>query len=263
MAGRSRNGAYIADLPIAPLEGTQPDWSPLGGEVVFTAAKGDVPGAASLARIPFQNGTWGKPTVFLNPPAGLSLNFPMFSHDAEWIAYSVGKGGHTDATAQLWMVDSAGTQPVELVNANRVVSNAMTMGQHENQAPTWAPKGDYYWVAFNSERAYGVVRPTNGDNQIWVAAVRPDKGNPSIDPSFPAFRVPFQGLYEANHRAFWTLDIGMPPSGNPDAGAPPPCGKILTLGDMCDPVNDCCETGALCETKDSGMTYTCIMNVPK
>ena len=29
-------GNYVVDLPIAPLEGTQPDWSPLGGEVVCT-----------------------------------------------------------------------------------------------------------------------------------------------------------------------------------------------------------------------------------
>ena len=32
---------------------------------------------------------------------------------------------------------------------------------------------------------------------------------------------------------------------------------ILTIGKPCDPLNDCCETGSICDTKDNGVTYTC------
>jgi hypothetical protein len=248
-------GAYIADLPTGELKGTHPDWSPAGGELIFTTDDGDAPGDASLARIPFDNGAWGQPTVFLAPPQDMTLNFPQFSHDAQWIAYNVGKGGHTDDQAQIWLVAATNGEPVELVNANRVVSNEMTDGIHQNSAPTWAPEGDYYWIAFNSQREYGVVRP-DGNNQIWVAAVSPEQAANGVDPSYPAFRVPFQGLDEANHRAYWTLDVG-DPGGGGGAGGAGPCGEILNIGEVCDPVANCCESGTYCDSAD-GTTYTCV-----
>ena len=70
--------------------------------------------------------------------------FPMHSPDGQWIAFSRGKGGHGDLTAQLWLVPAKGGTPVELVNGNRVVSNAMGDGLTENSQPTWAPPGDYH-----------------------------------------------------------------------------------------------------------------------
>src|SRR6185369_16158141 len=115
---------------------------------------------------------------------------PSYSPDGEYIAYARGKGGHGDKTFQLWLVKAdGGTPPVELVTANRIV----------NSLPTWAPPGDLQWIAFNSVRPYGVVFPTGGTQQIWVAAIDPSKlgqhgaDGGLIDPSFPAFRFAFQG----------------------------------------------------------------------
>lgn len=262
-------GDYLMDLPTGALKGTQPDWSPAGGEVVFATGDGDAPGGSSLAKIPYANGSWGAPGVLLAPPAGKSNLFPMFSPGAEWIAFSQGKGGHSDDTAQLFVIDSPGqSPPVELVNANRVTNNVVTDGQYQNSQPTWAPPGDYHWIAFNTKRAYGVIRP-EGTQQIWVSAVDPSKIGQGEDPSYPAFRVPFQGLDENNHRAFWTLDIseggggaggggGSGGSGGAGgAGGSTGCANILSVGQMCDPLQDCCESGSLCDTNDNGVTYTC------
>src|SRR5678815_243970 len=159
--------------------------------VVFATAAGDAPAGASLAVLPFANGVWGMPKTIADTtlggtkPAGSNL-FPMHSPDGKWIAFTRGKGGHGDLTYQLWTMPAAGGAPVELANANRVVNNQMTDGLHENAQPTWAPPGDYHWVAFNSVRPYGVVLP-KGTQQIWVAAVDPAKlAAGTVDPSFPA-----------------------------------------------------------------------------
>jgi dipeptidyl aminopeptidase/acylaminoacyl peptidase len=263
-------GAFVKDITTGALMGTQPDWSPLGDKVAFATGSGDGPSGSSLAILPVTgDAMFGMPTALVPPPAGLSNLFPSFSPDAEWIAYAKGKGGHGDNTAQLMLVNQAGGQPIELIKANRVTSNLVTNGQYQNSQPTWAPPGDYNWVAFNTKREYGVVLPT-GTQQIWVAAIDLKAAKAGGDPSFPAFRVPFQGLAENNHRAYWTLDItdtpgtggggGMGGSGMGGGGAggtPQQCGSIIGIGFACDPLFDCCESGSLCDTKDSGVTYSC------
>jgi hypothetical protein len=260
------SGAYIDALPTADLGGTQPDWSPLGAEVVFATGNGDAPGGSSLAKIPFEKGAWGTPSVLLAPPSGKTNLFPMFSFDGAWIAFSQGKGGHGDDTAQLMVIPASGGQPIECVNANRVTSNTVTDGQYQNSQPTWAPPGDLNWIAFNTKREYGVVSP-EGTQQIWVAAIDVEKAKSGQDPSYPAFRVPFQGLAENNHRAFWTLDIndgtsGSGGAGGGDGGVPTPCTEIVNVGEACDPFADCCESGAYCDSFD-GKNYTCQLNIPK
>jgi WD40-like Beta Propeller Repeat len=250
-------GAYKEDLPVGMLGGTQPDWSPDNSNVVYAVGKGDAPGGASLAQIPWMNPGWGA-IKMLAPASGASNLFPQYSPDGKWVAYSRGKGGHGDLTAQLWVIPASGGNPVEMINANRWVSNKLGTGQTENSQPTWAPPGDLDWVAFNSQREYGVVSP-QGTQQIWVAAVDTTKAQGGMDPSYPAFRLQFQGLAENNHRAYWTLDIRDPP---PDGGVPPPadlgCPKVILTGQPCDPLAPCCEQGTFCDTQDNGMTYTCI-----
>jgi hypothetical protein len=196
----------------------------------------------------------------------------MFSPDGRWIAYSEGKGGHGDVEAQLRLVLADGSLPsVELVRANRIVSNATTDGRHQNSQPTWAPPGDLAWIAFNTKRPYGVVLD-QGTQQIWVAAVDLNAVSAGEDPSFPAFRIPFQGLDENNHRAFWTLDVRDPPDGGgPDAGPRDggevdpigggDAGTCVAVGQKCDPVGEACCSGSLCDTQDDGTTYACVPNI--
>jgi hypothetical protein len=78
-----------------------------------------------------------------------------------------------------------------------------------------------------------------------------------VDPSFPAFRLQFQGLEEDNHRAYWTLDVRYsdPP---PPYKPPPDAGVCVAAYAACDPVADkCCGAGSRCDSVDDGATYTC------
>ena len=146
--------------------------------------------------------------------------------------------------------------PTELTHSPAGATEQTTDGLTENNQPTWAPPGDYHWIAFNSQREYGFVLG-KGTQQIWVAAVDPAKLGGGADPSYPAFRLQFQGLTEDNHRAYWTLDVRdtpvTPPPPSPDAG------MCVATSAKCDPVADtCCERGVHCDSQDDGMTYTCM-----
>jgi hypothetical protein len=264
-------GTKIGDLELGAVEGTHPDWSPDDTQLVFATGKGDAPGNAALALMTFDrmSMTFGAPVVLAAAAGDRTNLFPMFAPDGKWIAYSEGKGGHGDVEAQLRLITADGSLPsIELIRANRVVSNEMTDGQHQNSQPTWAPPGDLAWIAFNTKRPYGVVLP-EGTQQIWVAAVDLGAASRGEDPSFPAFRIPFQGLDENNHRAFWTLDVRDPPdAGPPDAGGTDggidpidrDASACVPLGSACDPVGDACCEG-YCDTVNDGVTYTCFPNV--
>jgi hypothetical protein len=257
------SGAKVGDIALGGVQATHPDWSPDNAQLVFATGSGDAPSGASIATLSWDGSKWGAPAVLvagaankLGPP-GLGSNlFPMHSPDGKWIAFSRGKGGHDDLTALLHVVGAKTGTPVELTAANRVVSNQMTDGLFQNSQPTWAPAGDYHWIAFNSQREYGLILP-KGTQQIWVAAVDPAKLGGSEDPSFPAFRLQFQGLQEDNHRAYWTLDVRDAPTAPPPP-PPPDGGMCIPTGMKCDPVTDtCCNTTDRCDSQDDGMTYNC------
>lgn len=244
----STTAQAFGTLPVTA--GTNPDWSPLGHELVYSNKGGDSPGTAALAVIDRTDGGWSNPHVIV-PVVGMTTNlFPSYAPDGAQIAFARGKGGHGDKTLQLWLVSPDGGQLTELRNANRKVNNCLgvtcdangdTDGQYENSMPTWAPPGDLDWVAFNSKRAYGVVFPNGGTQQIWVSAIDrskvgqhlPDGG--LVDPSYPAFRFAFQDLNENNHRAFWTLDVRQ----ETDAGTP-----CVMEGSACTANSTCCGSNA-------------------
>jgi predicted small secreted protein len=253
-------GAHKGDITVGGAGATHPDWSPDNSQLVFATGKGDGPANAAIATIPFMDGTWGPATTIV--PVGMDKKtnlFPMHSPDGKWIAYTRGKGGHGDLTSQLWLVPAKGGTPVELVNGNRVVSNAMGDGLTENSQPTWAPPGDYNWIAFNSQREYGLVSP-KGTQQIWVAAIDLAKAAKGEDPSYPAFRLQFQGLEEDNHRAFWTLDVRDPPKTPPRPV--PDAGACVMANATCTPgVDSCCDATYKCESRDDGMSYKCLPRV--
>jgi hypothetical protein len=267
-------GDDLGDLDLGAFQGTHPDWSPDDSQLVFATGMGDAPGGASLATMTYDasSNTFGAPAILSLAEGDRTHLFPMFSPDGEWIAFSEGKGGHGDVEAQLRLIRADGATPsIELVRANRIVSNETTDGQHQNSQPTWAPPGDLAWIAFNTKRSYGVVLP-EGTQQIWVAAVDLDAVSAGEDPSYPAFRIPFQGLDENNHRAFWTLDVRDPPDGGtpdtgvvPDSGVDPvmggDAGTCVPLGQTCDPVGEGCCESAFCDTSDDGETYSCVPNI--
>ncbi len=257
----ANTGAKITDLPI--VEGTNPDWSPTGAELVYSNQGGDSPGGAGLEVIAHAaTGSWGATRV-LAPANGLTNLFPSYAPDGQAVVYARGRGGHGDKTLQLFLIKADGAgMPVELLTANRAVNNCLgvtcdarglTNGQYENNMPTWAPPGDTDWVAFNSLRPYGVVYPTGGTQQIWVAAVDRSKLGQTysdggvVDPSYPAFRFAFQDLAENNHRAFWALDVRVP---EPTDG-----GACTPANSECGPNSACCQ-GLQCQPAGE-VLYTC------
>ena len=116
--------------------------------------EGDEHGRASLAVITRVGAdAFGTPKILSQQSGDRTHLFPIFSPDGAWVAFSVGKGGHGDDEAQLHLISSdasASPTSVELVAANRVVSNAMTDVRHHNSQPTLAPPCYLAWISFNS-----------------------------------------------------------------------------------------------------------------
>ena len=255
----STTGHKFYDLPL--VAGTNPDWSPTGTELAYSNKGGDSPGGAALTVIERSaDGGWGNIRTLVAAGTQTAL-FPSYAPDGLHLAYARGRGGHGDKTFQLWLIGADGGNNTELLAANRKVNNClgiacdagMTNGQYENSMPTWAPPGDLDWVAFNSQRPYGVVYPTGGTQQIWVAAIDRSKVGQRqadgglVDPSYPAFRFAFQDLGENNHRAFWTLDVRV----DQDAGVP-----CVGQGQTCSANSTCCGTNT-CQSP-SELVFQCL-----
>ena len=98
--------------------------------------------------------------------------------------------------------------------------------------------------------------------QLWIAAIDVSKLGTGVDPSFPAFRVPFVDLTENCHRPFWALDALKPPgdagagdASAGDAGGGFDAGPCLDFGGDCTS-GVCCDT-LQCIGDSNGDNYTC------
>jgi hypothetical protein len=79
--------------------------------------------------------------------------------------------------------------------------------------PKWAPvKHDYVagkvmWLTFSSARPYGLRLGAYQKVQLWMVAYDPAKAANGLDPSFPAFWLPFQDIGSDNHIGQWSTDV--------------------------------------------------------
>jgi len=164
---------------------------------------------------------------------------------------------------------SAGAAESDLVRANTVVADGVVPVGIANNMPTWAPGAgseETRWIAFASKRDYGLVLAKNSKygnekQQLWVAAIDPTKLG-SGDPSFPAFRLPFQLLSEDNHRPFWAEDAINNPCGNGECDAGTGDGGPGDAGGVCANIGeDCsaaaCCAGLYCAPNPQGTMYVC------
>ncbi|MDP3276878.1 MAG: hypothetical protein Q8Q09_16880 [Deltaproteobacteria bacterium] len=272
------DGAPINTLPMpAARFGTQPDWSVDSRLVAFalsTRNKDRGMDNAQIATIDALPGdTWGPSRVLVGTGrAGDTNQYPSWSWDSQWLAYTHStNNGQNDVTSDLWLVTREGTNPRALARANTVINNGIiTTATIQDNMPSWAPSGvpdDYAWIAFSSTRDYGAVLARGSRlgqrEQLWVAAIdltRAAMG--TMDPSYPAFRLPAQDLDEDTHRPFWAEDRVRPrtdagvtdanptdasdASGAPDARSSMDAATDARPDVACLPVNQDCSSGRCC-----------------
>ncbi len=266
---RATDGSVINTVPLAARTyGTQPDWSPDDARMAFVQSAADRDRGVAGGRIATVDilpmNAWGPSRVLYGTGANNDTNqFPSFSWDGRWIAWTHSTGnGQNDPTSDLWLMRADGSQPRALTRANTVINNGVvTTATVQDNMPTWAPSGvpdDYAWVAFSSTRDYGGVLSgasrLGRHEQLWVAALDLDAAaTGAADASRPAFRLPFQGLAEDNHRPFWALDRvatactarGGACATNADCCAPSVCrGGVCDVA--CTPSEGPCATNADC-----------------
>ena len=199
-------GAAVTD-PLVK-SGTMPDWSPDGNTIVYAKPPANEPmltqpgvDNASLETMKLAAGKWtAGPTLV--PFTGQNNYYPSFSPDGTFVLFNRTSGNSYDSmTAKVFAVDVNGGTPIELTQAS-------TGG---DSWPKWAPDvqpyrgGQLMWLTFSSRRAYGLRG--GGTAQLWMTAFDPARGHMGVDPSYPAFWLPFQDLSSGNHIAQWVTKV--------------------------------------------------------
>ncbi|MDP3276832.1 MAG: hypothetical protein Q8Q09_16650 [Deltaproteobacteria bacterium] len=214
-------GMAVSGFPTG-TQGTQPDWSPDGANIVFSLPAMPPPlgfgqpghnAPANLMLMAYNSGTgrFGSTRVLVSA-MGENNYYPSIAPDSSWVLFNRSSGGSYDAPdAQLWAVSTTHA-PVRLQAADGT-------GDLGNSWPRWSPFRDtydgttLYWLTFSSRRDYGLrlrnqsMARDNQKVQLWMAGFRLDRSEMRLDPSTPAFWLPFQALNAGNHIAQWTAQI--------------------------------------------------------
>jgi hypothetical protein len=239
-------------------------------------------GSIYAATIDTTANTYGTPSALVTAASADENNYyPAISPDGSSLVFNRAVGttldthdSYNNPNAALYaMAVPAGT-PVALARAN--LHDHLT-----NSWPRWSPFVQSYqgkhilWLTFSSTRDYGLrvqnenpptgatfncyppVSPEDPSSdhakpfdpnctqpQIWMAAVTLEDLAAGVDPSFPAFWLPFQDENAHNHIAQWVDTITPPPTG------------CQQLGQSCTTAA-CCD-GTVCETT----THTCESIIP-
>jgi hypothetical protein len=215
---RAINGALLAGpLPTTTpgARSTHPEISPdnkwlVNVEYASGSDWAATPGSLVVRSYDAAAGTFGAPTVRVASEPGAGNYYPSFSPDSEWIAFTRTASSSYDApSARSWVVRRDGSQaPVVLAAANAAGELTTSWARWVPFEQTFGPPREkLFYLTFSSKRAFGVRMPNVGQPQIWMTAFSPQRAAQGLDPSGPAFRLPFQSLATANHIAQWTQAI--------------------------------------------------------
>lgn len=143
--------------------------------------------------------------------------YPSYSPDGQWVMFNRAANPATDAynnvDASLWVVKADGSSPPVQLTSFNAAAGGLT-----NSWGRWAPfqqtvgeaNEPIFWVTTSSKRDFGVRRINTGQPegaktpQIWMSPFYTGRANAGMDPTAPAFRLPFQNLQSNNHIAQWT-----------------------------------------------------------
>jgi hypothetical protein len=176
------------------------DWAFGGGEIVTRTYD-----QASAS--------FGTETVLLQN--SMNNYYPSFSPDGQWILFNQSSdnttsGAYNNPSASVWVIKADGTQPpVALAAMNTSTANLT------NSWPRWAPfqqtvgqsSTPMYWITMSSKRDFGVRLVGKAQPQLWMSPFFPGQAAMGMDPSAPAFWLPFQNIDSSNHIAQWTQQV--------------------------------------------------------
>ena len=164
---------------------------------------------ASIQTMPYDTATdtFGAPTTLVAQTGSENNYYPSWSPDDEWMLFTKSTDDSYDIpSAELWFVKTDGNSaPVKMDVAN--IGPGLT-----NSWSRWAPfpqtlgvnAEPMFWITFSSKRDFGVRIVGQDQPQIWMAPFFPARAAAGLDPTGPAFRVPFQSIVSDNHIAQWT-----------------------------------------------------------
>lgn len=277
----------IAGTGTSASSPTHPDWSSDGKTIAYMSPgyqgtnQRSFKGSIKMVKAN-TDGSWSAPitVVPMHDPSttgntAKNRYYPAIAPDNSFLVYDESTcptGGDTnytcdsdtDQSARLWAAPLTANAPrTELANANRGgVMDGSTVDLTTSY-PKWSPfvtqgsksGGRLMWVTFSSSRNFGlrtIPNSTDGSentkgSQLWMAAVDPDKVAAGVDPSYPAFFLPFQDITTSNHIAQWAqylVSNGCSTDGETCGGSATCCNGLQCVQLNQDPPIPCSVSGA-------------------
>ena len=205
-------------LDPVPTGGTasHPDFAADDSALTFVQSEAGFPweftgGSIMTESFDITTQTFGTPTTVVASDGEVNNYYPSYSPDGQWILFNRASGGscYNNPTAEVWVVPAAGGTPIELSLADA----DPTLPDITNSWARWAPFSQtvggepMYWITVSSTRNFGTRLVNTGRHQIWMSAFFPERATTGLEPSAPAFRLPFQDIASSNHIAQWADQV--------------------------------------------------------
>ncbi len=201
---------------------THPDLSPDGTLLVYTRPTvTNVDWAFGGGQIFIR--TYDQATMMFGPEIPLVVDasnnyYPSFSPDNKWVLFNKSTdnstlGAYNNPSAGVWVVpvSLSATPPAAIELASLNTSTAGLTNSWGRWAPfqqtIGATSRPMFWVTISSKRDFGVRLVGAQQPQLWMTPFFPDRAITGMDPSAPAFWLPFQNIDSSNHIAQWTQQI--------------------------------------------------------